>query len=144
MKKRTAAFAALVALTLSGCSTGTTAATPDEASEAAAPAPAAEETARTVTYDVTSDGATAGNVTYLTFNNGGSGQEQATDAALPFSKVIEIEEDGMFETSIFSLTAQAAEGATTISCKITVDGQVISEQTSTGQYAVVSCSGTPS
>ena len=95
---------------------------------------------RTVTYEVTGDGTSAGNVTYLTVNDGNSGSEQATGAALPFTKEIEIADAGVFTASVFSLVAQAGDG-TTISCKITADGEVISEQTSTGQYAVVSCSG---
>jgi len=149
MKKHIIGAAAVILLTLTGCSattTDTASPAPAATADSAAPAPAEEAAAdapRTVTYDVTSDAATAGNVTYMTFNDGGSGTEQATDAAVPFTKSVEIADDGMFEMSIFSLTAQASAEATTITCKITVDGQVISEQTSTGQYAVVSCSGSP-
>lgn len=150
MKKIAIAAAALLALSLTGCgaaSTPTADAPADSSSaapveEAAAPAEEADAP-RTVTYDVTSDAGTASNITYMTFNDGGSGTEQATDAAVPFTKAVEIKEDGAFEMSIFSLTAQGSADATTITCKITVDGEVISEQTSTGQYAVVSCSGSP-
>ena len=48
----------------------------------------------------------------------------------------------------FSLTGQmtpdftgASPAGTTITCRITVDGEVIAEQTSTGEYAIVTCSG---
>jgi hypothetical protein len=132
MRKITLALTAVALLALTGCSAGSP-----------SPADAASEQ-RTVVYDVTSDAATSGNVTYLTFNAGAAGQEQATDAPLPFTKEIVLDDDALFESSIFSLVAQAAVGATTISCKITVDGEVISEQTSTGEYAVVSCSGSAS
>ena len=40
----------------------------------------------------------------------------------------------------YSLTAQS-NGSGEITCRVTVDGEEIARQTSTGQYAVVSCSG---
>jgi hypothetical protein len=61
------------------------------------------------------------------------GQEQVTNAKLPFTK--EFTSEGF---AVFSLTAQnGASGA--ITCTITVDGQVVSTKTSQGQFAVVSC-----
>jgi len=93
-----------------------------------------------VTYDVTGNGTKATTVTYLTFNNGSSGTSQANGAAVPFHKVIPIKGNSLFSTSIFSLVAQASDG-TSITCKITVDGKVISTNTSTGSYAVATCSG---
>ncbi|MFZ4893501.1 MmpS family transport accessory protein [Plantibacter sp. Mn2098] len=131
IKKFICVGAVIATLALAGCSS---------TSKGATPAVEEKATTNTVTYEVTSDGAT-GSVTYMTFNNGGVGQEQANDAPLPFTKEIALEDEGAFATSIFSLTAQAAEGATTISCKITANGEVVAEQTSTGEYAVVACSG---
>ena len=90
----------------------------------------------TVTYEVTSDGS-AGAVTYITVANGTVGQEQNTNAALPFTYTFEAQ-DGF---NAYSLVGQAGAGASTISCKITVNGEVLVEQTSTGQYAVVTCAG---
>ncbi|ARC55962.1 Putative membrane protein mmpS5 [Frondihabitans sp. 762G35] len=136
----------LAALALTGCSsTTTTGAAPADttAAKTQSSAPAKAATTRSVTYEVTGDGTKAMNVTYLTFNGGGSSQAQATSAPLPFKKVIPIKSDQLFESSIFSLVAQADDG-TKISCKITVDGKVIQEQTSTGQYSVVTCSGSAS
>ncbi|MBN9209373.1 MAG: hypothetical protein J0H96_12005 [Microbacterium ginsengisoli] len=96
---------------------------------------------KTVRYEVTSD-ATITNVSYLTITANGSGQESATDAPAPFVKEITIpSSDTAFDYKGFTLVAQAGAGATTISCKITFDGQVIAEQTSTGQYSVVTCNG---
>ncbi len=95
----------------------------------------------TVVYEVTSDAPTAGNVTYLTASSSGTGQEQVTDAPLPFTETIEVPLEGGFDYQAFSLVAQTAQGGTTISCKITVDGEVVAEQTSTGEFSVVSCSG---
>jgi hypothetical protein len=108
--------------------------------------PAAEEAgdpagARTVKYEVTSDGATLNSVTYLTVNDGASSQQQDNAVAAPWSKEIAIQDAGLFTSSIFSLVAQAGDGATTITCKITADGKVIQEATSTGPYAVATCSG---
>lgn len=111
----------------------------DDASEESS-APAAAAT-RTVHYEVTSDGKTLGTVTYLTVNNGQSSQAQDNATAAPWSKDIEIKDEGLFTSSIFSLVAQAGEGATTITCKITADGKTIQESTSTGPYAVATCSG---
>lgn len=95
----------------------------------------------TLTYEVTSDAPTATNITYSTFTDGNDGTQQATDAALPWSQSIEVERGGDFDFNFYSLLAQASQGATTISCKITFDGQVLSEQTSTGEFAVVTCNG---
>ncbi|MBO0982317.1 MmpS family transport accessory protein [Rathayibacter sp. SD072] len=110
--------------------------------EESAPAEAAAGTVK-LQYEVTSDAATAGNITYLTYANGQSGQESATEAAVPFTKEIDVEANGAFDFSSFSLVAQASQDSTTISCKITYDGAVLAEQTSTGPFAVVSCNGTP-
>lgn len=118
---------------------------PSEA--AATPSESASESSaassnRTVHYEVTSDGATLSSVTYLTINNGASSQQQDTATAAPWSKDIAIEDEGLFTSSVFSLVAQAGDGATTITCKITADGKTIQESTSTGPYAVATCSGT--
>ena len=108
-------------------------------SPAAGEAPAAAE--GLLTYEVTSDAAVISNVTYMTATADGSGQEQATDTASPFLKEQTVATD-IFKMGIFSLVAQATGDATTISCKITYEGEVIAEQTSTGAYSVVTCSGT--
>lgn len=93
-----------------------------------------------VVYKVTSDAATAGSISYFTINNGQSGQEQATDAALPWTKQLTLKQNGLLDFNSMSLTAQAAQGATKITCTITVNGVVKSTQTSTGSFSVVTCS----
>jgi hypothetical protein len=129
-----------------------------KALESSAPAPAessaaAEETvpsteaaagSRTVHYEVTSDGKTLSSVSYLTVNDGKSSTQQDTSATAPWSKDVPIVDEGLFTSSVFSLVAQAGADATTISCKITADGKTIQESTSTGPYAVASCSGSAS
>ncbi|WP_104126625.1 MmpS family transport accessory protein [Cryobacterium sp. Y57] len=145
MKKITFALVTGILLSsfvLTGCSSAAPG-VDDGAAPAAdvATSEAATATNNTVTYEVTSDAATAGNISYLTFNDGSSGQEQATEAPLPFTNEVTLEDGGLFSSSIFSLVAQASAEATTISCKITVNGEVIADQTSSGAYAVVTCSG---
>ncbi|PZE26389.1 MmpS family transport accessory protein [Curtobacterium sp. MCBD17_028] len=138
------ASAAIIAA-LAGCSsTGSTAAPASTAGATASGSTTPTATAaaaRVVHYEVTSDGKTAGNVTYMTFDNGKSATSQATDAALPFEKDVQISDPGLFSSTIFSLVAQASADATTITCKITADGQTIQESTSTGAYSVATCSG---
>jgi LytS/YehU family sensor histidine kinase len=95
-----------------------------------------------VTYEITSDGKTASSVTYATFDANGGGTKQATDAALPFKVDVKLADASIFSTSIYSLVAQAGDGATTITCKVLHNGKEISSNTSTGAYAVVTCSGT--
>jgi hypothetical protein len=118
------------------------AAQPDADAEATdAPAAEAPAAGSTLVYEVSGEGASASTVSYATVQGGQYGQEQATDAPLPWSKEFTVD-NGAFDFGVFSLTAQAAQGTTSISCRITLDGEVVAEQTSTGEYSVVSCSGT--
>jgi hypothetical protein len=80
-----------------------------------------------ITYKVY--GAKRASVTYSTE---GFGQEQNTSAKLPWSHDVQ-------EVDYPTLIAQNAGGGT-ITCEILRDGVSISKQTSTGSYAVVSCS----
>ncbi|NQX12278.1 DUF308 domain-containing protein [Microbacteriaceae bacterium VKM Ac-2855] len=105
-------------------------------------APAQSSNTVKLQYEVTGDGA-ASNITYSTFASGSSGTEQANDAGLPFTKELDLERGGAFDYSIFSLVALGSADTTTISCKITYDGVVLSEQTSTGAYSAVTCTGSP-
>lgn len=108
----------------------------DEASEAPAPVEGGN-----LVYEITTDGATITNIAYATADSTGSSTQQVADVPAPWSTELQIDGDGLFNMSVFSLVGQAADSATTISCKITYNGEVISEQTSTGAYAVVTCSG---
>jgi transposase len=65
-----------------------------------------------------------------------SGSEQANGTTLPWTKTV----SGKGLITIFSVDAQLQSG-NTVTCTLTVDGKVVSTHTSTGQYAVVSCSG---
>jgi hypothetical protein len=87
---------------------------------------------KTVRYEVSGDSGAANNVTYM-INNG---QQQDIKVALPWSKEFTIGQG--FQPLV--VNAQNA-GAGSINCRILVDGRVISDHTSNGQYAVVMCSG---
>jgi Mycobacterium membrane protein len=81
--------------------------------------------------------------TYATIDGGNIGTAQDNAATPPWNKTLQVEDSFI---NGFSLTGQmnpvldgSAPDGTTITCRITVDGEVVAEQTSTGQYAVVSC-----
>jgi hypothetical protein len=88
---------------------------------------------KSVLYEVTSTSGTATDVTYEI----GNGTQQETHVALPWSKTFTT--GGGIQPLV--VTAQNP-GAGVISCQISVDGTVVSEHTSSGQYAVVVCSAT--
>jgi hypothetical protein len=92
-------------------------------------------------YEVSSDAPTAGNITYSSFGTESDGMQQASDAALPWTVTEEVRTGGDFEFNAYSLSAQSSDVSTTITCRITLDGQVISENTSTGPYSIAMCNG---
>ncbi|HWO59593.1 MAG TPA: MmpS family transport accessory protein [Umezawaea sp.] len=130
----------VVASIASGGKTPTTpaASTPGASAPAAAPVenekPAEKPAAnvRTVVYEVTGAG-TANSITYTT--DGMTSSEQVGDAPLPWTKTLELPAGEAFQ--MVSILAQAGEGTPEIAAKITVDGKVVKEGKSSGQYAVV-------
>lgn len=89
-----------------------------------------------VAYEV-SGTSTSASITYSTYANGNSGTEQTTGQTLPFTKTV----TGTKGWSGYTLTASNGyDDSGAISCKITVADKVVSEQTSTGSFATVSCS----
>lgn len=93
----------------------------------------ATTTTAAITYEVT--GRSAGNITYTT--DGAGSQEQQQDVTLPWRKTINVPAGFAF----VSLLAQNG-GKGQISCKITDStGKVIKQATSSGAYAIASCSG---
>ncbi|HEY8590127.1 MAG TPA: DUF4190 domain-containing protein [Naasia sp.] len=86
--------------------------------------------------------ATNANVMYSTYNDGSSGTE-SSDTALPFTKEITVKAGDEFDFSSFSIYANNGVGDTgPISCRITLDGEVLSEQSAEGEFASVSCNST--
>ncbi|MGO4105039.1 MmpS family transport accessory protein [Leifsonia sp. YAF41] len=93
-----------------------------------------------VLYEITG-AATNASITYSTFNDGTAGSEQSTGQTLPFTKELTAKAGNEWDFSSFSLTgSNGVDDTGDIACKITVDGEVVSEQTSTGQFASVMCS----
>lgn len=89
-----------------------------------------------VVYEI-SGTSTNASITYSTYANGNSSTEQTTGQTLPFTKTV----TGTKGWSGYTLTASNSyDDSGAISCKITVADKVVSEQTSTGSFATVSCS----
>lgn len=105
------------------------------AAPAAAPASAGGDV---ITYEVTGSG-TAGSVTYVKDAN--MGMEQVNGTSLPWTKDVTFD-GGAFSFQPLSLVAQSGSGGNgEITCRILRDGQEITSSTSSGPYAVVTCSG---
>jgi len=97
---------------------------------------------RAVVYTIESDSPTV-SATWTTVDGGNVGQSQDTAATPPWTMELEVS-DAAF--SSYTLTASmnpvfdgSAPDGTTITCRITVDGEVVAEQTSNGQYAIATC-----
>jgi Mycobacterium membrane protein len=107
-----------------------------------APAAPAESTSGVdvITYEVTGDGVSkANNITYVKDSN--FGMQQENGAKLPWSKDVEME-SGLFDVQPMTLTAQSGSGGSgTITCRILRNGEEVTSSTSSGPYAVVTCSG---
>jgi hypothetical protein len=89
----------------------------------------------TIVFEVTGSGVKR--ATSISYGIGGN-QSQDNGAALPWQKQTTSDDSFL----ILSLVAQSGGTSGSISCKITVDGKVVVDNTSQGQYAVVTCSGT--
>jgi hypothetical protein len=101
------------------------------------PAPAGNAVV-TVTYEVSGDAERARNITYSADENLNLSQQNGVD--LPWST--EVPFPGNFPAATLSLTAQSgADSPGEITCRILRDDEVISENTASGRYAVLSCPG---
>lgn len=106
--------------------------TPTTVQEQSGPAAGAADTYQ---YQVTGTGqATVG---YGTVSGSGVTSSSGTQA-LPWSKTITVTNKGVFFAP--TLTASSMNGGS-VSCKILHNGKVVADQTASGQYATVSCSG---
>lgn len=102
----------------------------------ARPAQPAQPTApimHTVTYQI---GGTARNSVDLTYQNA-SGNSQQETINVPWS----IEFQAPAGQFVYLSGQLAVKGASTITCKILIDGQIVEEATSKGEYVIASCSG---
>jgi hypothetical protein len=86
---------------------------------------------KSIVLEVTgADGAEQADITFGV----GASQSQENGSALPWKK--ELTEDGAL---IIATVLAQNKGGGAISCRITIDGEVVKEATSTGEYAVVTC-----
>jgi len=92
----------------------------------------------TVVYQVTGN-STDATVSYT--STSASGTSESTGVKLPFSKTV-TEKQGLIP--LYTLTATNGTTGTDVSCSITVDGKVVAHETSSGQFATVDCTATPS
>ena len=133
MKNVLAAAAVLVVTaSLSACG-GSSGAAPETT-----PTPEENKT-HTIVYEVTSDGATSPSV--IISGKMGGEKEQLIDVALPFTQEFTDKNETEYE-SFYSLSASKDESAASITCRITIDGEVMDERTSTGTDSPF-CSAAP-
>ena len=94
-----------------------------------------------VVYTLESD-AQQISATYTTLDGGNIGQSQANNTTAPWTQTLQVEDSFIQSFSLVGQMSPVFDGSadgTTITCRITVDGEVVAEQTSTGQYAIVTC-----
>lgn len=94
-------------------------------------------------YEVTITGGAA-NITYSTGEDGGAGLSTLDNQTANWTETLQVERGGVFDFNFFTLTATGSDVEATITCKITLDGQVLSENSGTGQYAGAYCNGSSS
>jgi hypothetical protein len=79
-------------------------------------------------YTVSAEGGTA-SITFATFSDGEPSEETIDAAPLPFAQELDVIVDGEDTFNIFTVRASADAG-NMLTCTITLDGEVIDEQTS--------------
>jgi hypothetical protein len=87
----------------------------------------------TVTYEVTGTGDSVA----VTYSGRDFNTAQETGVGLPWRKDVVI--DGLGKTVILTGTRSMGDG--TVTCRISANGKVVSEQTSSGPFASASCMG---
>lgn len=139
MRIALAATTALAALTLGACAPVDNSADPNITDQPPAAGPATgkaevkskpKSNLRTITYRIAGTSSSA-DLTYST----ASGQEQQTDAHLPWKKTFKVKRG---EFAMIDVSAQN-KGSGTVTCEIDVDGVKVKAAKSSGQYAIVSC-----
>ena len=107
---------------------------------ATAQASATSGTPQTLVYEVTGAG-TSTSIVYSTLDGANSGVEQAAAQPLPFTKELQVDSTAF---QAFSVTAtNGADDEGDITCRITLDGEVLAEETGTGAFGSAVCVATP-
>ncbi|MBA0126266.1 SdpI family protein [Haloechinothrix sp. YIM 98757] len=97
-----------------------------------------EESSSEVTtyeYRVTGEGEVS--ISYGTVSGDGS-STSSTDTTPPWSKTIEVTDEGIMFTPTLSVTSMSTDGQ--IACEIVRNGEVVTSQDASGDYASVHCS----
>jgi Mycobacterium membrane protein len=87
-------------------------------------------TSHTIVFEVA--GPAAADITYGV----GTDQSQDNGASLPWRKEVTSKDDALLITVLLAQSKSTGD----ITCKITVDGKVVKENKSSGEFAVVTCS----
>ena len=128
MRKTTIAALALTACTAIACGSGATD-TQGPGSQGAKAAEPAKGKAKKIVLEVT--GPKTADITYGL----GTDTSQENGAKVPWKKELSSVESLL----IVTVMAQSKGTSGDIGCKVTVDGKVVKENKSSGQYAVVTC-----
>lgn len=94
-------------------------------------------TTHTVRYDAEADAAAGGGRTGMVTAQTADGGTTQGVGPLPFSDVL----DGFRAGDFVYISVQNQQGAGSVTCRITVDGVVVSENTSSGGYTIATCQG---
>jgi hypothetical protein len=92
-------------------------------------------------YSITGDGLTSDSVTHDALGGPDASVEQVSDTRVPWTENELVERGIPLNYSSVTLSAQASSDSTMITCRITLDGDVIAEDRATGPNAVVTCVG---
>ncbi len=133
-----AVIAVIIAVS-SGGGGGSTSGAPDAPGAPGAPGEPGDGAPVTTatTYEVEGEGDGGALVTYTADETLSVSQED--DVELPWTKTVDLGGEGT-RFGGASLTAQGDASVTSITCRVIRDGEVVAEDTSTGLYAVASCS----
>lgn len=86
---------------------------------------------KTVLYEIISDS----DLKSVTYWDANSELQHESDSAAPWTMTVT-------NTSTYAIAGVGAQtSGTSVTCRVTVDGRVKDEKTSTGKYAVVNCTG---
>ncbi|GAA2224664.1 DUF4190 domain-containing protein [Herbiconiux moechotypicola] len=80
-------------------------------------------------------------VTYTTSVDGVQAVERETVRNLPFEAEFEVGVDGADRYASYTITAVNGADGGDVTCRITLDGALIAEDTASGAYATASCTG---
>ena len=103
-----------------------------------------EVATHTVEVQVTSDAPTASVTLTTTDADGQVTQQQDNGTSTPYSKTLEMAKGSpVYDPTNINVVAQTGDGGSTITATIIIDGVQVATNTSTGDYAVVTVTGTP-